>query len=1201
MRPRLLALVALLALWNAAPRVAAAETAHLVLLHTTDLHGALDDYDYLADRPAPRGLTRIATLVSGIRAANRATLLLDAGDAIQGGAVEATYHRGERTRPEPMMTAMSRIGYDAMAVGNHEFSYGAGALDSARRAASFPWLAANVVRAADGSPAFDASIVKVVGGVRVGIVGLTTPAVPLLEDSAHVAGLKFLSPLEVARAEVERLRKSEHCDVVVLLAHTGFEKLPAGSGFAERRGDAPDENWGYRLATEVPGADVAILGHTHARVPSIEAGVALATQAGRGGETLGRVDLELSRSDSRAPWSVVARHAELVAVTDSVAADSALSAFARPYHLAAEAALDQPIGSAAARIDSPHGRLGDGPLWELIQNAQLAATGADVSLAPLFDPAAAIEAGPVAVRDVERIYPYDNTLVVVELTGAQLKSTLERGARYFADYTYGADRPLVDPAYPGYNFDAAEGVTYEVDLTRPAGDRVINLTWKGRPLAPGQTLKVVVSNYRANGGGDFEEVRAAPRISRGTRQVSDLIVDYVRANRSLTGGYAKNWRLLPDYAASPERPLIDRLVRQGVAPRAEVQRLEPDAPAQRGDLAYWLARSFGWRENRASGAFPDVPDSLEPWLDGLLRRHVLGTEASAELIKPFANATLPTTLDWCERAAWFMHYALAPPASDQAFRRGLLTGTDLATDSLEYHVLSGALSRAQLLGLISNLRFPTVRVLETTDLHGALLSGARERRTNRVLGGSAVLAAHLQRLERENPEGTVLLDGGDLFQGTMISNLQFGRPVVEQMNALGYAATAIGNHEFDWGADTLARRIAGMRFAALGANVAERRSGRRPRWARADTIVARRGVRIAILGLCYRYTPTVTLAANVAALRFDDDSATAARLVPGLRKDDHALVVVGLGHIPAESDTTRHARGGDLPRLARVPGVDLWLGGHSHNLVDDRVNDVPILIAGAHGEAIAVCDLVVDPVRSRVVERSARLVQTYADEVHPDSAMAARVERWNRDVAPIAAVAIGRNAQALARGGLESPVGDFVTDAMRARVKSDVALQNSGGLRADLAAGEVTRGAIYEVMPFDNTIFTMDLTGAELKLALEQALKSGRVTQVSGIAYTFDNSRPDLDRIVALTLSGGAPVDTARTYHVACNNFMATGGDENEMLSRGAHRTDTGVLVRDAMESMVVASSANGGALEIKPGGRIARQGGRAPDAGPSR
>src|SRR5437667_3032210 len=153
------------------------------------------------------------------------------------------------------------------------------------------------------------------------------------------------------------------------------------------------------------------------------------------------------------------------------------------------------------------------------------------------------------------------------------------------------------------------------------------------------------------------------------------------------------------------------------------------------------------------------------------------------------------------------------------------------------------------------------------------------------------------------------------------------------------------------------------------------------------------------------------------------------------------------------------------------------------------------------------------------------------------------VGRGNAGVAPIAAVRVGRNARALTRGGVESGVGDLVADAMRERVGADIAMQNSGGLRADLAEGDVTRGAVYEVMPFDNTIFTLELSGAEVKLALEQSLRTGRVTQVSGIAYRFGPARPELQRVTALTLPDGTPLDERKSYLVACNNLMAKGGD----------------------------------------------------------
>ncbi len=1189
MPSRPLRLAALLALLTLVAPPARAETTTITLLHTADLHGALDEYDYAADRPAKRGLVRVGALVRNARETSPgAVLLLDAGDCIQGGGVEAVFHAGGIRRGDPMMQMMSRIGYDAMAVGNHEFDFGPAAIDSARRDASFPWLCANAVRA-DGKPAFTPALVKTVSGVKVGVVGLCTPAVPFMTDSANIAGLRFLSPVEAARAEVARLRERERCDVVVLLAHTGLER---DSAFAPPAGGF-DENWGGRLATQVPGVDVVILGHAHAVIPSLTIGGALVTEAGKLGENLGRVEITLERASASAPWRVTSRRAQVISTGD-VGADSTLAALARPTHGATQGALDRPLGRLLRPLSAPRGRYEDSGLWDLIHRAQLAASGADVSLSALFDPAAVIDSGAVTARDALRLYPYENTLVVVELSGEQLKRVLERAASALNTYTYEDGRPLLAPGAAGYDFDSAEGLSYEIDLTRPPGDRVLHLRFQDAPLAPDRRLKVAINSYRANGGGGYPELREAPRLWTSAKGVRDLIADYIRSTGRLDGTHSPNWRLLPDYAVTPERPLIDRLVRQGVAPRAEVQRLEADFLAQRGDVAYWLARAFGWREKRLSGAFADVPDSLEPWLDGLLKRNVLGTAAGGEYIKPFLNASVGTAVDWCERAARYEDFALASPTVDMAYRRGLVAGTSIAPDSIASMAVADYvhLTRAQLLGIISNARFPTLRVLETTDFHGAILTGARERRTQRPIGGSAVLAAWIARLTAENPAGTLLVDGGDLFQGTMISNLQFGRPVIEQMNTLGYAASVIGNHEFDWGVDTLVRRVHEMKFAALGANLVEKKNGRMPAWVRSDTVVSRRGVRVGILGLCYRYTPTVTLAANVAALRFEDDSTTTARGVPRLRKTGKAQVVVVVGHTPAETDSTHRLRSGDLARVAAVPGIDVVLGGHSHNLVSEEHNGIPVMISGALGQCVGVCDLVVDPVKSRVIERSSRLVTTYADEVTVDPVWASRVEKWNTGVAPIAAQIIGRNLHTLTRGSPESAVGDFVADAMREKVRADVALQNTGGLRDELAAGPVTRGAIYEVMPFDNTIYTMDLTGAELKLALEQSLMRGRVTQVSGIQYRYDSSRPDLDKVTSLTLAGGTAVDSARTYKVACNNFMATGGDNYDVLGRGgANRTDTGLLVREAMEEMVRAKSAGAGGLELEAGGRITRVG----------
>jgi 2',3'-cyclic-nucleotide 2'-phosphodiesterase/3'-nucleotidase len=401
----------------------------------------------------------------------------------------------------------------------------------------------------------------------------------------------------------------------------------------------------------------------------------------------------------------------------------------------------------------------------------------------------------------------------------------------------------------------------------------------------------------------------------------------------------------------------------------------------------------------------------------------------------------------------------------------------------------------------------------------------------------------------------------------------------------------VGNHEFDWGVDTLATRVREMHFTELAANMFERKSGKLPNWVRADTSVLRRGVRVGIVGLAYPGTPRVTLPANVAHLRFDDDSTTAARVGASLRKAG-AAVVLGVGHIPAETDSTRRARG-DLVRLGHVATVDAWLGGHSHNVVDDHVDGHPVLIAGSLGQYLVEVDLVVDPVAKKVVESTQRVLTAFADGP-ADSVWTARVARWNAGVAPVAAQVLGSAGVALHRRSPESTIGDFITDAMRADAGVDIALQNPGGMRADLEAGPITRGEVYAVMPFDNTIVTVQLTGALVKLALEQSLHNGRITQVSGIRLTIDQAKPDMEKITQLTLADGTPLDPAKTYSVAANNFMASGGDHYDALAQGTNRTDTGRMIRDAMETWVRQQCKNGKSYDLPGDGRITQTGRRA-------
>ncbi|MCA1566705.1 MAG: 5'-nucleotidase C-terminal domain-containing protein [Acidobacteria bacterium] len=539
----LLALLGAFSLAPAQSEKATVERAWITILSTTDLHGNILPVDYYTNKPDARGLAKVATLIRQARRENPAgTLLFDSGDTIQGTPLEYFHNKKNNAPPDPMMLAMNALRFDALAVGNHEYNFGLGVLEKARREASFPWLSANTYRVGTNDTYYQPYVVKELNGVRVGLVGLTTPGVPFWENRENFAGLEFREPVAEARKWVGVLREKERVDLVVVAMHMGLEEdLRTGEASP---GQVTNENVAARLAREVPGVDLILMGHTHREVPSLSINGVLLTQANFWGRQLARADVYLERGEG-GRWRVAAKSARTVAVGEATETDAEIARLVEPYDRETQGWLARVIGESAAELTAADARFRDTAILDLIQRVQLDAGRADVSLVASFNPQARLPRGAVTVRDIAGLYIYENTLVVLEVTGRQLKDALEHSAKYFRAYEAGrTPAELVDEKIPAYNFDIAEGVTYDLDLTKPHGARVQNLRFRGQPLDPARKLKLATNNYRVNGGGGYTMFKGAPEVYRSSTEIRELIIDWVERNRRVPAEPTNNWRLL---------------------------------------------------------------------------------------------------------------------------------------------------------------------------------------------------------------------------------------------------------------------------------------------------------------------------------------------------------------------------------------------------------------------------------------------------------------------------------------------------------------------------------------------------------------------------------------------------------------------------------------------------------------------------------
>jgi 5'-nucleotidase len=415
----------------------------------------------------------------------------------------------------------------------------------------------------------------------------------------------------------------------------------------------------------------------------------------------------------------------------------------------------------------------------------------------------------------------------------------------------------------------------------------------------------------------------------------------------------------------------------------------------------------------------------------------------------------------------------------------------------------------------------------------------------RQKGGMARIATLVARTRAESPH-TMLALAGDTISPSIMSAVLRGEQMIAAWNQLGLDVATFGNHEFDFGAPTLLARMRESRFAWVSANVLDRATGRPFGGARPTHVVEQGGVQVGFFGLTVADTPQTSSPGP--GVEFRDPIAAARVAVAELRTGRHP-VVVAVTHqdMPADEQMAR-----------AVPGIDLVIGGHEHDPLENVVGDTLITKAGADGVFVVRIDLQATR-DGKVLARQHRFIPI-TPELPEDPAMAALVARYQARLSDALDVRIGetrvpldaRNA-ALRTG--ETNVGNLVTDVMRARLRADVAIMNGGGIRGNqlVPAGSLTKRDVNALLPFLNVLVMLEVPGKVLLDALERSVgvfprEFGGFLQVSGLSFVFDPARPAGQRVVRV-LVGGQLLDPERRYTLATNSYTAEGGDGYAMLA----------------------------------------------------
>ena len=453
-----------------------------------------------------------------------------------------------------------------------------------------------------------------------------------------------------------------------------------------------------------------------------------------------------------------------------------------------------------------------------------------------------------------------------------------------------------------------------------------------------------------------------------------------------------------------------------------------------------------------------------------------------------------------------------------------------------------------------------IPILTFNDFHGSLKESGGNP-------GAAKFVGELKKVKEKNPN-TIVVSGGDMYQGSALSNLLKGKPVSDINKALGVQFSSVGNHEFDWGYDLIPGWAKDGGFEFLASNIYEKATGEPVKWAKPYGVVEKGGKKIGFIGLATPETAYKTNPDNVKDLEFRDPNTEAEKWVKHLREVEKVDAVIALTHIGSQQDRKTGEITGEVVNLTKVPGLDAIVSAHSHMPVKGTVNGVPIVQAYKNGRAIGLIDLKFDKDGKLSVEVQRMDISKNIKDLPVDKEMEETLGKYEKELSPILDVKVADLSEDLPhnRDAGVSPMGATVTETMRKIVDADIAINNGGGVRAQLKKGVITVGDMYTILPFDNTIVTMDMKGSDIIKVLEHGIapKDFGWGQHAGLKFWYNPDAEPGNRITSVRLLDGSKLDPNKYYKLATNDFMAAGGDGYD-FSAAKNIKDTNKVLREGI------------------------------------